>query len=74
MNDELSAELKKKYPYLEQIFDAIKSYKKTGKNLIHCKNCSDTIQVHENEQEGFLEANCTCGKSKYRMRWDSTKK
>lgn len=73
MFEELPPALLQKYPQLEQIFAAIEEFKKTGSSQIRCINCSDIVEVKENKIEGILEANCPCGKSKYRMRWDPDK-
>ena len=73
MKNRIPESILKKYPQLKNITEAIELFQETGNQKIKCDNCNSVIVVNEDNINGFLETNCLCGKSKYRMRWDPDK-
>ncbi len=73
MSNKLPESVLNRYPQLQNIFESIELFKKSGKQEVKCQSCGNTIEMRKNKKDESLETNCTCGKSKYRMRWDTNK-
>ena|GEM_PF-4562201 len=73
MNSKLPENVLSKYPRLKNTLEAIELYKKVGNQEIKCAECGGLIKINEDKSLGYLESNCACGKSKYRMKWGPDK-
>ncbi len=70
MKNPLPDSILKKYPQMVQIIEAIEEFKDSKDQSVKCTYCNNLIEIQEDLAIGYLETNCKCGKSKYRMRWD----
>ena len=59
-----------KHSEMVQIFDAIKQFKSGEEVTISCPSCDEPLSVYQDDNLGFLNVNCPCGKCSYRSKWD----
>jgi len=69
MIDKIPDSVLNKHPEMVQIFDAIKQFKADEKVTVACPSCNEPLSVYQDENLGFLNVNCPCGKCSYRSKW-----
>ena len=73
MNDEIPKFVLEKRPEMVQVFEALKQFLEGKEITVECKSCENPLTIYQDDALGFLNVNCTCGKSNYRSKWDPKK-